>query len=95
MTNRDFRFVCCGLLLGMAVTATVFRAGTVKAQQPPTEGLKRCDYTYIDDAGEPNIGKRGEIKYDGPWKAVVDGGWVLRSANTVGSTGVYVFEKCR
>ena len=38
----------------------------------------KCDYTYIRDAGDPNIGEAGEIEYDKEWKKVVKNGWKLK-----------------
>jgi hypothetical protein len=82
----------CSLLLGMALATLMFAGQSVKAQGTATRG---CDYTYIEDTGQPNLGKNGAIKYDDSWKAVVEGGWSLKTASAVGSSVEYVFEKCR
>jgi hypothetical protein len=40
---------------------------------------------------ERHDGQKGAIKYNAAWKAVVEGGWKLKTA----ADDVYVFEKCR
>jgi hypothetical protein len=39
----------------------------------------------------PETGQNGAIKYNDSWKAVVEGGWKLKTA----SDEMYVFERCR
>jgi hypothetical protein len=56
---------------------------------------KKCDYTFIQDSGEPNIGKYGEIKYDENWTKVVEAGWTLKGIAGGGTQTVYLFELCR
>ena len=80
----------CGLLAGIALTAAVFGAAPVRAQEK-AEGPQICDYTFINDSMRPEIGQNGVIKYNAAWKAVVEGGWKLKAA----SDEMYVFEKCR
>ncbi len=90
--TRDIRVACCGLFFGIVVTVALFKGSVVEAEQ----GSKKCDYTFIEDSGEPNIGKNGEIKYNDSWKAVVEGGWVLKTSSPMGSTRImYMFEKCQ
>ncbi len=92
MKNKGFGFACVCVVVTIIVTATAVRVVTVQAQP----GTKKCDYTYIEDSGEPNIGKNGEIKYNDSWKAVVESGWVLRTSSSAGSTRImYLFEKCQ
>jgi hypothetical protein len=80
----------CGLLAGIVLTAALFRAEPVRAQEP-AEGRQICDYTYINDSMRPEIGQNGAVRYNPEWKAVVEGGWKLKTA----SNEMYVFEKCR
>jgi hypothetical protein len=77
------------VLFGMVLAACASR------MMPTTDaraaGTKVCDYTYITDTGEPEIGSKGRIKYDEDWSSVVNSGWKF-----VGSSvpGVYMFERC-
>jgi hypothetical protein len=80
----------CGLVAGTALTAAAFSAESLRAQEG-TEGRQICDYTYINDSMRPEIGQNGAIKYNDAWKAVVEGGWKLKTA----SDEMYVFERCR
>jgi len=57
-------------------------------------GLTKCDYSYIKDAGFPEVGKNGNIEYDDDWKKMVEGGWKLKSIGQNG-VAVYIFERCR
>ena len=92
--RRNLCFACCGLILGIAVTEMDFLKGASVSAQNASEGTKRCDYTYLRDGSQPNIGTDGEIKYNNSWKTVVEGGWTLRAIG--GNAGsIYVFEKCR
>lgn len=93
--KHNFRFACCGLLLGIAVTHAYSVKGTSAEPQSAADGQKRCDYTYVQDAGSPNIGKNGQIEYDESWKPVVEGGWTLKATVGGGSNAMYIFEKCR
>lgn len=89
--KRGFLLVAGGVIAGLTIATLLPQGGSVSAQGSSV----KCDYTYIDDAGEPNLGKRGEIKYNEAWQGVLSSGWLLKTASTVGSTGVYIFEKCR
>jgi hypothetical protein len=80
----------CGLAAGIVLTAALFSAVPVGAQEKP-EGKQICDYTYINDSMRPEIGQNGAIRYNDSWKAVVEGGWKLKTA----SDEMYVFERCR
>jgi len=80
----------CGLVAGIVLTAVVFSAESVRAQEK-TEGKQICDYTYIEDSMRPNIGPNGTIRYNDKWKLVVEGGWKLKIA----TEDIYVFERCR
>ena len=64
---------------------------TTHAQSKPA---RHCVWTYIHDAGEPNIGEDGQVDFSkGPnWKRVSDEGWELKAVKSNGD--VYVFEKC-
>lgn len=59
------------------------------------EPSDKFDYTYIQDGGEPNIGKGGEIKYSALWSSVAQSGWVLKSTSGSGAAALYVFERKR
>jgi hypothetical protein len=78
------------LVAGIVLTAVVFSAESVRAQEK-TEGKQICDYTYIEDSMRPNIGPNGTIRYNDKWKLVVEGGWKLKIA----TEDIYVFERCR
>lgn len=80
---------------GCALLGVVFGAMVPTAVAQAPASARQCDYTFIEDSGEPNIGKNGEIKYNDSWSAVVQSGWTLKSSSTVGSTVMYLFEKCR
>lgn len=85
---RNICFACCGVILGMAIIARIDLLEEVSAQ-----GQVKCDFSFISDNGEPNIGKAGEIRYGDEWKAMVDGGWSLKT--TADGDGGYIFERCR
>ena len=92
--RRDLYSALCGLILGIAVTHVDFvKEASLSAQSGPKTS-QRCDYTYVRDGSQPNIGAEGEIKYNNSWKAVVEGGWTLKAIG--GNAGsIYLFEKCR
>jgi hypothetical protein len=90
--KMNFCFGCCGLLLGMIVAQVGLVKGESRVAQNVASGIQQtCDYTYISDRGEPNIGSNGQIRYDEPWKVVHDGGWSLKAT----ASDLYIFEKCR
>jgi hypothetical protein len=59
-----------------------------------TKPQRHCVWTYIEDAGQPNIGEDGNIDFSkGPnWKRVSDEGWELKGVKA--STNTYIFERC-
>ena len=54
-------------------------------------GAHRCEYTQVQDTGEPNIGINGQIEYDEDWERVLSAGFSLRQV--VGA--IYIFERCQ
>lgn len=91
--NRNICFACLGLVCGLAVAQLApSNVASVSAQ---TGGQTKCDYTFIQDGGEPNIGKEGEIKYNEPWTRVLEAGWTLKATSGQGAGALYIFEKCR
>ena len=84
---RNIFIAFCSVVVGILVS----QVGVLKGAQSTT-GQVKCDYTYVDDDGKPNIGENGEIKYDDEWRKMIEGGWILKVAV---AEGVYVFEKCR
>jgi hypothetical protein len=85
--KRNVFLVMCGLMAGLALAGGF--GGQLGAQS--TSG--RCDYTYVEDDGSPNLGKNGVIRYNSTWRKVLDEGWTLKMAG--GDVGIYIFEKCR
>lgn len=91
--NRNICFASLGLVCGLVVAQLApFNVASVSAQ---TGRQNKCDYTFIQDGGEPNIGKAGEIKYDESWTKVLEAGWTLKATLGQGAGSLYVFEKCR
>jgi hypothetical protein len=84
--KRNVLLVLGGLLAGLALAGGV--SGPLGAQS--TSG--KCDYTYVEDDGSPNLGKNGQIKYNSTWRKVLDEGWTLKMAGS--DVGIYIFEKC-
>ena len=84
---KNVCLVCCGAVLGLAVAQmNVFSEVSAQSQV-------KCDFIFISDNGEPNIGKAGEIRYGADWQKIVDGGWTLKT--TADGDGGYIFERCR
>ena len=63
---------------------------SAQAAEPPKAGIV-CEWSYVRDNGEPDIGANGQVQMDEAWTAMSRGGWQLRS----GANPVYVFERCR
>jgi hypothetical protein len=83
--TRNIYIGALGLVGGLAL-AQLAPVGLGHAQD-----AHHCDYTFIKDADEPNIGSDGDIKYDKSWQKVLNGGWSLKAATGI----IYIFEKCR
>jgi len=99
MNKHIFAAMSClvlGLLVGQHrlfdINASAQASAQGSGQAPPA---RDCDYTFVGDSGEPNIGKDGRVEYSDSWANVLDAGWRLKTSHAVGSTGVYMFEKCR
>jgi len=76
-------------LLGYSFNILIENVGVKEAMA--ITGSK-CDYTYINDPREPDIGQNGNIEYGEDWGKVLNGGWRL---HLVGGKGYsYIFEKC-
>jgi hypothetical protein len=80
-----------GIVLLVLVTQAMSSLLNTHAQTKPQ---RHCVWTYIEDAGQPNIGEDGKIDFSkGPnWKRVSDEGWELKGVKA--STNTYIFERC-
>jgi hypothetical protein len=78
------------VVAGIAIGACATQAVSTAVHTAHAQGAPRCDYSYITDQGNPEIGKRGAISYDDDWRTMVEGGWRVRA--TEGT--FYLFERC-
>jgi hypothetical protein len=76
------------VLVTQSISSGLFSAHAQEKRQ------RHCVWTYIDDAGQPNIGEDGQIDFSkGPnWKKVSDEGWELKAIKPGSNT--YIFERC-
>ena len=88
------KLILAALALVLSTIALlVSRSHPVYAQTKET-----CEWTYIQDAGLPNLGEDGKVDLkDKSWKAMSDGGWHLKASVPLQALGTvaYVFERCK
>jgi hypothetical protein len=72
------------VLAGIAIGACAQQLRPSLLAHAGTGADHRCDYTFIRDTNDPNIGEVGNVTYDADWEKVLSAGWTLKTIHSGG-----------